>query len=717
MHRFIVRWRFLALVAPVMAALAFVLFGGGGGGTTRSLATGPTPGALPNLTGVSCSDIYLDSGGTPADVDSDGDPGAFVDDHITSLTMTRIEPHGGTTVSTSWDVSTVSYLGKAGPSGLVPGGPPGPSCGSTTAAAAGAAEANRFGGPFQVAYGNQYGIRPTAVATYTPRGDGTGDLSFKTCGYSETESAWVRVDSTTHIVKTGPGTVNDGSGTLYLGTSAPTAGLIDANGDGVYDTTSSPTTCDTTVAGIVSYNFISKNYSRDARTSHTAASDAACGTDTTCLRNRALLIPADPDNLTLKTKSTVVNPDGNDHLADNWSGDGCTDWDKLGNGFMHTTPAAPPLLYPPNYTWANTPVNGMDPFNPYDCDSNWTSTISMTTTIIHNKNGAANGNPAIGCTGIQVVVHTCPNGDGQYFRCLGTFSQNKGGAPTQALSYRLGCYSDSTATAVNASYPAPDNACPVGCGDGKAGQPPAGCLPNTADPSWCANATAPNCPSLPCPASRFVYTGIDPATYPVVANDPANNYYDPATNTIHLGGCFAGFGGVAFGNVFGSAVIDAHTGAGSFAIYINQAANCAGSPTGSAIPGQIEIVELRTEKTAAGPLPDNQKYDSDGDGCADARELGSSATTGGLRDPYNPWDFFNPEKVNTPDTQTVSDIIKVVQQFGKDQGNVAYTTATDRTAVPGGQAWSLGAPDGKQSVADILAAVKQFGQNCPHVTP
>src|ERR1700694_199855 len=96
MHRFIIRWRFLALLAPVVAALAFVLFGGGGGGTTRSLATGPTPGATPNLTGVSCSDSFL--GSTQV-----------------GMTMSRLEPHNGTAIDNSWDITTVSYLGYAGP--------------------------------------------------------------------------------------------------------------------------------------------------------------------------------------------------------------------------------------------------------------------------------------------------------------------------------------------------------------------------------------------------------------------------------------------------------------------------------------------------------------------------------------------------------------------------------------------------------------------------
>ena len=113
--------------------------------------------------------------------------------------------------------------------------------------------------------------------------------------------------------------------------------------------------------------------------------------------------------------------------------------------------------------------------------------------------------------------------------------------------------------------------------------------------------------------------------------------------------------------------------------------------------------------------------DTDGDQCKDGKEVGPDEKQGGRRDWQNPWDYFNPEKVFTPVTQTVADIIRVVQQFNKDDndGNPGlppyasgYTPDTDRTTVPGGYAWSLGPPNGQQRVDDILAAVKQFGHNC-----
>jgi alpha-tubulin suppressor-like RCC1 family protein len=107
--------------------------------------------------------------------------------------------------------------------------------------------------------------------------------------------------------------------------------------------------------------------------------------------------------------------------------------------------------------------------------------------------------------------------------------------------------------------------------------------------------------------------------------------------------------------------------------------------------------------------------DSDADGCPDVKEQQTavgSQTSGGRRDYLNPWDYFNPEKLSTPHTQTVADILKVISQFGKNQGNPAYTNTTDRTGILGGYPWSLGPADGMQTVADILAAIKQFTHNC-----
>jgi polyhydroxybutyrate depolymerase len=110
-------------------------------------------------------------------------------------------------------------------------------------------------------------------------------------------------------------------------------------------------------------------------------------------------------------------------------------------------------------------------------------------------------------------------------------------------------------------------------------------------------------------------------------------------------------------------------------------------------------------------IPDMQDPDNDNDGCTDAAEAQTaigSQRSGGLRDPGNPWDYFNPtgDKKNR-----VDDILAVIQHFGLSQGQPGYEARFDRTFL-GPDPWDLGPPDGAVTVADILAEVYQFGHDC-----
>jgi hypothetical protein len=91
-------------------------------------------------------------------------------------------------------------------------------------------------------------------------------------------------------------------------------------------------------------------------------------------------------------------------------------------------------------------------------------------------------------------------------------------------------------------------------------------------------------------------------------------------------------------------------------------------------------------------------------------ELTDNQQQGGLRDPYNPWDYMNP----TADGQNrVDDILATVNAYFCDEGScVDYTTHTDRTSLVGSNPWNLGPPNGQQRVDDILAAVKSYFHDC-----
>jgi hypothetical protein len=122
----------------------------------------------------------------------------------------------------------------------------------------------------------------------------------------------------------------------------------------------------------------------------------------------------------------------------------------------------------------------------------------------------------------------------------------------------------------------------------------------------------------------------------------------------------------------------------------------------------------------------NPTWDSDQDGCSNWNELNLTAgseTSGGRRDPWNPYDFFDPvHALVGPYQVLVPDILAVVQKYfqgsmdplpgGQGLPSPDYKSKYDRTALTGGNTWNLGPPDGLQRVPDILAVVKQYFHAC-----
>lgn len=124
---------------------------------------------------------------------------------------------------------------------------------------------------------------------------------------------------------------------------------------------------------------------------------------------------------------------------------------------------------------------------------------------------------------------------------------------------------------------------------------------------------------------------------------------------------------------------------------------------------------------AAGSLsftPRTATHDTDGDLCPDYKELGDSGSAGGVRDPFNPFDYFNP----THDGRNrIDDALKVISQYFDDDTNgtpgeppysAGYDPATDRTHL-GPNPWNLGHPNGQQRIDDVLAQLKQYFHDCP----
>jgi hypothetical protein len=158
---------------------------------------------------------------------------------------------------------------------------------------------------------------------------------------------------------------------------------------------------------------------------------------------------------------------------------------------------------------------------------------------------------------------------------------------------------------------------------------------------------------------------------------------------------------------------------------------------GGQVSGTVAVVQDTTPAiscasgtTTTGSLtltPLSTAYDNDwqenpprGDGCPDYKELQATAgsqTAGGLRDPFNPYDYFNPTHDGL---NRIDDILAVVRQYFHDDTDPPpglppysqdYNPDTDRTPV-GPNVWNLGPPDGTQHVPDILAVLKQYFHDC-----
>ena len=120
--------------------------------------------------------------------------------------------------------------------------------------------------------------------------------------------------------------------------------------------------------------------------------------------------------------------------------------------------------------------------------------------------------------------------------------------------------------------------------------------------------------------------------------------------------------------------------------------------------------------------------DDDNDGCTDEQEVGTIPRFGGLRDPHNFWDFFDP---NLDQQVAFVDFLLVLQHFNTDDaGGTAlinrfsdplltpdpgpgnYHPMFDRGPVIGLNGWNVGAPDGSVSFTDFLTLLVQFSHSC-----
>ncbi|MCI0777356.1 MAG: hypothetical protein J4N95_04190 [Chloroflexi bacterium] len=119
-------------------------------------------------------------------------------------------------------------------------------------------------------------------------------------------------------------------------------------------------------------------------------------------------------------------------------------------------------------------------------------------------------------------------------------------------------------------------------------------------------------------------------------------------------------------------------------------------------------------------IPNRIDSDDDGDGCSDGKESGSDETLGGLRNPHNPWDFYDvagsplPPQNGAPDgvVDLPNDILGVIQHH--PAGTLGYDVQFDRGPWTGPNSWNeTQAPDGVIDLPnDILGVILQFQHSC-----
>ncbi|MEE8385186.1 MAG: flexitail domain-containing putative surface protein, partial [Dehalococcoidia bacterium] len=112
-------------------------------------------------------------------------------------------------------------------------------------------------------------------------------------------------------------------------------------------------------------------------------------------------------------------------------------------------------------------------------------------------------------------------------------------------------------------------------------------------------------------------------------------------------------------------------------------------------------------------VPGTKAWDTDMDGCSDKEELGNNELFGGLRDPYNKWDFY--DAVGGDQTVDLfNDIFGVAFAFGQGKGDPLYTEALDRGGnLVGSNVWNQDQADKTIDLFnDIFGVAFQFGHTC-----
>ena len=103
--------------------------------------------------------------------------------------------------------------------------------------------------------------------------------------------------------------------------------------------------------------------------------------------------------------------------------------------------------------------------------------------------------------------------------------------------------------------------------------------------------------------------------------------------------------------------------------------------------------------------------DTDQDGCSDQQEKGPDEKLGGMRDPLNPYDYYDVNGDRIIDLP--NDILGVIQHYAPTGTEPTYNVTFDRGPSAGPDVWNMTAPDGVIDLPnDILGVIRQFNHSC-----
>ena len=231
-------------------------------------------------------------------------------------------------------------------------------------------------------------------------------------------------------------------------------------------------------------------------------------------------------------------------------------------------------------------------------------------------------------------------------------------------------------------------------------------------PFVCSEMRVLHCGDPTCTAGNTINAAPDTGYYSSVALDAAGNpvvsYYDNFNTDLRIFHC----GDPACSGLKPSTPTPCPEGK------VPSNGGC-GTPTITLTP---TITPTPTPKdpdadTDGDTIPNSNDPNDDNDGCTDDQENGPDETLGGLRDPHNPWDFYDvlgPGAALPLDRviDLPNDILGVIQHFSPS-GAPPYDIAFDRGPSSGPNPWNMTAPDGVIDLPnDILGVIMQFEHSC-----